>query len=222
MAARQKQGTEGGDLPLTITLAHVRAALARPLPGLRGQLRMVPSYRFDFDLYAKGAVDCRRAAVLFLLYPHDGQLTTLLTVRPSHLPDHPGQVSFPGGARDAEELVVETALREAQEEVGLDPALVQPLGRLTHIYIPPSHFCIQILVGYAAQRPCFRPNPHEVAQILETPLAHFFGPANVGYEPRLVNGVEHTVPYFAIGPHRVWGATAIAIAELITAIEEGV
>ncbi len=181
---------------------------------------MAPIHRLDPDLYTKGSQDCRRAAVLFLLYPYAGELTTVLTVRPQDLPDHPGQVAFPGGARDPGETVLETALREAQEEVGIDPALVEPLGRLTHIYIPPSHFCIQIVVGYSPTLPAFRPAPNEVAEILEVPVAHFFDPANQQAEERLIDGALRRVPFFRVGRHKVWGATAIAIAEFVTLVEE--
>ncbi|MCO6450919.1 MAG: CoA pyrophosphatase [Caldilineales bacterium] len=203
------------------TIETVQAALALPLPGLRGQARMIPANRMDPDLYAKGSVDCRRAAVLFLLYPHRGELHTLLTVRPDHLPDHPGQVAFPGGGQDDErETVEQTALREAQEEVGIRPELVKTLGRLTHLYIPPSHFCIQIVVGYAATRPTWQPNPHEIAGLLEIPLAHFFDPANIAFTTRVIDGQSVRVPYYALDQHVVWGATAMTIAELVTAVEE--
>ncbi|NOX61318.1 MAG: CoA pyrophosphatase [Chloroflexi bacterium] len=204
-----------------VTLDLVRAALQRPLPGLRGQVWMAPSHRpTDPDYYARGARNCRRAAVLFLLFPVEGELHTVLTVRPKHLPDHPGQVAFPGGAKDGDESVEQTALREAQEEVGLDPALVEPLGRLTHIYIPPSNFCIQIVVGYASERPQWKPNPKEVATLLEPPVTYFFDPAHRDAVLVEVNGQKRRIPYFCIEGHRVWGATAMAIAEFVTAVEE--
>lgn len=209
-------------IPFLLTIDDIRAALRQPLPGVRGQALMAPAHRLDPDLYARGARDCRRAAVLFLLYPYAGELTTVLTVRPQDLPDHPGQVAFPGGARDADETVIETALREAEEEVGIDPALVEPIGRLTHIYIPPSHFCIQIVVGYSPALPLFRAAPNEVAEILEVPVAHFFDPANQQAEERMVDGALRRIPFFRVGRHKIWGATAIAIAEFVTLVEDHV
>ncbi len=204
-----------------ISLDLVRDALRRPLPGLRGQVWMAPSHRpTDPGYYERGAQRCRRAAVLFLLYPHRDELHTVLTVRPQTLPDHPGQVAFPGGARDEGESVVETALREAQEEVGVEPEKVEPLGRLTHIYIPPSNFCIQIVVGYAAERPVWRPNPAEVASLLEPPVAYFFDPVRRKVAIVEVDGQKRRIPYFDIEGHKVWGATAMAIAEFVTAVEE--
>ena len=207
-------------VPVSLDIDLVRTALAGPKPGLRGQARMAPRERVDPALYERGSQDCRRAAVLLLLYPQHGELHTLLTVRPEHLPDHPGQVAFPGGAKDEDESVEETALREAQEEVGLDPALVEPIGRLTHIYIPPSHFCIQIVVGYTPDRPRWRINPAEVAELLEVPITHFFDYANWGEGIWEVRGEQRQVSYFRLGERKVWGATAMALAEFVTLIEE--
>ena len=203
----------------SVDLEDIRSALQRPLPGLSGQLRMAPSHRLDPELYAQGSKDCRRAAVLFLLYPNQGELYTLLTVRLQTLPDHPGQVAFPGGARDERESVLQTALREAQEEVGVDPSQVEPLGRLTHLYVPSSRFCVQVVVGYTSQRPVWRPNQDEIAELLEVPLSLFFDPANWCEETVVVNGARRRIPYFRIGSHRVWGATAMALAEFVTAVE---
>jgi len=204
-----------------ITLEHVQQALRRPRPGLRGQALMGPRARLDPALYERGSRDCRRAAVLLLLYPYRDELHTVLTVRPQHLPHHPGQVSFPGGSRDDEsESVEQTALREAQEEVGVEPAQIQTLGRLTHIYIPPSHFCIQIVVGYTHQRPRWRLNEAEVSELLEVPLRHFLDRRNWRSETRTLHGETRRIPYFAVGRHKVWGATAMALAEFITMLDE--
>lgn len=207
----------------TLTKDQIQTALARPRPGLRAQALMSPKDRLDPELYRKGSLDCRRAAVLFLLYPHRDELYTLLTVRPETMPNHPGQVAFPGGSRDDErESVLETALREGREEVGLDPVQVKPLGRLTHIYIPPSHFCIQIQVGYTPHRPEWQPCPAEVAELLEVPVAHFFDRANWQSVDVVNDGQMRTIPYIAIGEHKLWGATAMAMAEFVVMVEEGV
>lgn len=207
-------------IPSGVTLADVRVTMQRPLPGPRGQMRMAPVDRLDPELYARGSRDCRRAAVLMLLYPWQGALYTALIVRPHHLPDHPGQVALPGGMKDEEETVEQTALREAREEVGIEPVTVEVLGRLTHLYIPPSHFCLQVVVGYTPVRPQWRISPQEVAELLEVPLAHFLAHDNWCEESWVVDGITRQVPFFRIGEHRVWGATAIVLAEFVTALEE--
>ncbi len=204
-----------------IRLSDIKQALQGPRPGLRGQALMAPRERLDPALYEKGSRDCRRAAVLLLLYPYRDELYTVFTLRPSHLPHHAGQISFPGGSRDgARETVETTALREAYEELGVQPDKVQILGRLTHIYIPPSHFCIQIVVGYTATRPHWRPNPAEVSELLEVPLRHFMDAQHRQHAWMEIRGERRRIPYFAVNQHRIWGATAMALGEFVVMLEE--
>ena len=203
------------------TITDIQQALKGPLPGLRGQRLMAPGYRpLDPISYEEGSKTCRRAAVLLLLYPLAGHLYIVLTERPHTLSSHPGQISLPGGSRDGGETVTETAIREAYEEIGVAPDSVRVLGRLTHIYIPPSHFCIQIVVGYAPERPLWRPNPDEVATLLEAPLTLFLDPALRRTTLIHRQGRDWQVPYFAINGHQVWGATAMALGEFVTLLSE--
>lgn len=205
--------------PRVFTIETIQAALRRPLPGPDAQRQMAPSHRPDPEFYAIGSRDCRRAAVLLLLYPRQNELYTVLTVRPRDLPDHPGQVAFPGGARHGKETVVQTALREAHEELGIDPNQVTPIGRLTHIYIPPSHFCMQIVVGYTPQRPAWQPATYEVEEVLEAPLTYFLDPANLDREELWIDGRLRDIPFYRLGRHKVWGATAMVIAEFMAVLQ---
>jgi len=206
---------------LPLTPEEIAQALAGPLPGLRGQKTMAPGYRaLDPQVYEEGSKTCRRAAVLLLLYPRDDQLYVILTERRHDLPNHPGQISMPGGSRDGNETVAQTAIREAQEEIGIDPEQVQVLGRLTHIYIPPSHFCIQIVVGYTPELPTWQANPAEIESLLETPLCMFLDPAYRKMMEIEQDGKKWRVPYFAINGHKVWGATAMALGEFVTLLQE--
>ena len=104
--------------------------------------------------------------------------------------------------------------------MGIDPEAVELLGRLTHLYIPPSRFCLQSVVGYTPVRPQWRTSPQEVAELLEVPIMHFLDHANWCEEAWMVDGVIRQVPFFRIGAHKVWGATAIVLAEFVTALEE--
>jgi len=206
---------------IPLTPNEIKQALAGPLPGLRGQQVMAPGYRpLDPESYEEGSKTCRRAAVLLLLYPRDGYLYTVLTERRHDLPQHPGQISMPGGSRDGDETVTQTAIREAYEEIGVDPDDVDVLGRLTHIYIPPSHFCIQIVVAYTPERPQWRANPQEIEAIIETPITIFMDPAFRHIAAKERYGRVWQVPYFAINHHQVWGATAMALGEFATLLTE--
>ncbi len=205
----------------SLTPKDIKQALTGPLPGLRGQQIMAPDFRpLDPESYEEGSKTCRRAAVLLLIYPVDGHLYTVLTERRHDLTAHPGQISMPGGSRDGNETVTQTAIREAHEEIGVEPDAVEALGRLTHIYIPPSHFCIQIVVGYTPRRPQWCANPDEIETLIEVPLSMLFDPAfrRVITVPR--DGRDWQVRYFAINDHKVWGATAMALGEFVTLMEE--
>ena len=206
---------------LALTSNNIKQALAGPRPGLRGQQIMAPDFRpLDPSSYEIGSKTCRRAAVLLLVYPIDGHLYTVLTERRHDLAAHPGQISMPGGSRDGDETVAQTAIREAHEEIGVDPDAVEALGRLTHIYIPPSHFCIQIVVGYTAERPHWRANPDEIETLIEVPLSLLFDPDFRHIITVERDGKSWPVRYFAINDHKVWGATAMALGEFVTMLED--
>ena len=111
----------------------------------------------------------RAGAALLLVYPHDDTLHFTLTVRGSGLRNHTGQVSLPGGRVDEGESFEEAALRETQEEIGVDPQAVELLGRLTPLHIPVSGYILNPLVGFTAMRPAFQRAEWEVARIIEAP-----------------------------------------------------
>lgn len=210
-------------------IERLRRALARPLPGLPVQMGMSPAPRPGTERILDPGLDCRRAGVLVLLYPSAGDDTAddgtsplhlVLTRRTTSVESHRGQISFPGGSMDPGEDAVAAARREANEELGVDPAGVTVLGQLSPLYIPPSGFCIYPVVAYAAARPNFVPSPHEVAEVLEVPLDHLTAPATRCEEVWDIRGEPVRVPYYAFGPHKVWGATAMVLCEFLALLDE--
>ena len=198
--------------------ARLREALAQPLPGLAAQLRMAPQPRLGWD--PEHLPDgLRDAAALVLLYCHDGRLHVPLTVRGGGMRTHTGQVSLPGGSVDAGESIEAAALREAVEEVGVDPAAVTILGRLTSLHIPVSGFLLHPVVGVAGARPRFQTAEWEVARLLEVPLAILDDPGTLRTERRQrqagAGTIDIEVPYFAFEGEKVWGATAMILAEFL-------
>ena len=207
---------------MTNFVARLRAALSKPLPGLDAQLRMAPSPRLGWDplKFPEGAKD---GAALLLLYPafagaKGGEtLHIALTVRGTGLRNHTGQVSLPGGRVDEGETLEAAALREATEEIGVDPSTVELLGRLTPLHIPVSGFLLHPIVGFTSMRPAFQRAEWEVARIIEAPVPLLADPAIVKRETRtrVVKGqsIDVDVPYFDIDGEKVWGATAMVLAE---------
>jgi 8-oxo-dGTP pyrophosphatase MutT (NUDIX family) len=201
--------------------ALMRARLQQPLPGVEAQLQMAPQPRVGWkpDYLPPGLRD---AAALLLVYPHAGELHVPLTLRGSGLRAHTGQVSLPGGSVDGQESIEVAALREASEEIGILPASVRVLGRLTPLHIPVSGFLLHTGVGVTGSRPDFRPAAWEVARILEVPLPMLRDPASIRLErwTRERNGgvLDMDVPLFIVGGEKVWGATAMVLAEFLALV----
>lgn len=165
--------------------------------------------------------DCREAGVLVLLLPKNNDSPTIiLTVRHEELPDHPGQVSFPGGQREDGEALSDTALREAKEEIGLDPQSVDVLGTLTPLYIPPSNFCVHPFLGAVSHAPALRPMDREVDEVLQVPVDHLLDPDSRIVETWTLHGAEVDVPYYEVEGYTVWGATAMMLAEVLELIRD--
>jgi 8-oxo-dGTP pyrophosphatase MutT (NUDIX family) len=200
----------------------LRRRLASPLPGVAAQSRMSPRPRLGAD----SGIDVstlRQAAALLLIYPHEDAWHVPLTVRGSSLRHHTGQVSLPGGRLDDAESIEGAALREAHEEVGVLPAEVDVLGRLTPIPVYVSGHLLHPVVGFASRRPDFNLHSHEVERLIEVPIALLREPERVLWEERTrilpPMGVMN-VPYFDVRDARVWGATAMVLAEFVALVEE--
>jgi 8-oxo-dGTP pyrophosphatase MutT (NUDIX family) len=197
-------------------IRHLQHSLSRPLPGLEAQLRMAPSPRVGWDPLnlPGGTLD---GAALILVYPHEDAFFLPLTVRGSQLRNHTGQVSLPGGRVDEGETIEEAALREAEEEIGVDRAMVRILGRLTPLHIPVSNYLLHPVVGFVDSRPVFNRAEWEVARIIEPTLAQLRDPSTIKREfrTRTTGGqaVEIDVPFYDIDSEKVWGATAMVLAE---------
>ncbi|MPY89432.1 MAG: NUDIX domain-containing protein [Luteitalea sp.] len=193
--------------------ARVRVALAGPLPGPTAQMTMVPRPRVgEPPARAPGS---RRAAALILVYPQPVEAHLLLTVRAVTLPQHAGQVSLPGGALDAGETAEDAALREAQEEVGVDPSRVRILGALSTVHIPISRFSVRPIVAVTSAPLELRPDTREVARLLEIPITELMDPTRVRLTHWPIRDCDHDIPYFDLQGEVVWGATAMMLAEFV-------
>lgn len=159
----------------------------------------------------------RPAAVLVLLYPDpDDNLVFPLVERGTEVGHHRGEIALPGGGIEAGEGAAEAALREAREELCLAPEVdtgIRLLGSLTPLCVP-SGFEIFPFVGSLASRPAIAPRKGEIEAVFEAKLAALLDPANVDEEERRYEGEEWRVPFYSLGGRKVWGATAMILAEL--------
>jgi 8-oxo-dGTP pyrophosphatase MutT (NUDIX family) len=150
----------------------------------------------------------RPAAVLLLVVNHPAGHAVVFTQRTAHLADHAGQISFPGGRCDAEDCTPErTALREAEEEIGLAPAQVEVLGRLPD-YHTGTGYRVTPIVGWAEGPLAYRADPHEVEEVFEVPLAFLLDPRNHRYESAFQRGRVRRYWAMPYGERYIWGATA--------------
>jgi len=198
----------------TITVEHVRQALLKPLPGRDAQLKMSTRPRpgdappFDESRFRDGAV-------LILLYPWEGELYLPLTKRAASVESHKGHISLPGGAREPAETLIQTALRESSEEIGVKVAEESVLGALSVIYVPVSRYRVTPFVAAMEDAPDYRPDSGEVEEIIETPLQLFLDENNVSHEWQTHMNKRMLVPFYRLGRHKIWGATAMILSEFV-------
>lgn len=205
-----------------VFIEELRAALKGELPGYTAQLKMAHSFRNSGPQYVE---DATPASVLILFYQKNGIWHIPLIQRPSNNPadPHNGQVAFPGGRYETEDNTLQNAaLREAQEEVNIQPKDVQVLGKLTPLYIPVSGYLVHPFVGYLDYIPDFVPQAGEVQSIIEAPVESFLDTRNLHKkdmhfsEGRTLKGVD----YFDIEGKVVWGATAMMMSEILDVLRE--
>lgn len=198
----------------------LRAGLMGTLPGVDAQMRFVPTPTrpgWRIDHYPE---DARIAAALLLLYPREHDVAIPLTVRASGLAHHAGQISLPGGATDPGEALAAAALREASEEIGVNPAAVRILGELTPVYVLVSGFTLHPIVGVTDTRPQFSPAPGEVEEVVEVAIDDLRDASRIRKGTHLREGVAIEYPYFDLAGHHVWGATAMVLGEFVCLLQE--
>jgi 8-oxo-dGTP pyrophosphatase MutT (NUDIX family) len=158
----------------------LRNSLLLELPGTDVQWEMASSDRRMKAFPRSGGPESRKGAVMILLYPHKGTLSTLFMQRPLYKGVHSGQISFPGGKWESgDNNLTETALRETGEETGVGSNEIDVLGTLTPLHIPVSNITVTPVVGYIPYRPVFTPQKSEVVCLIEAEMEFFTGRGGV-------------------------------------------
>jgi 8-oxo-dGTP pyrophosphatase MutT (NUDIX family) len=191
-------------------IERLASELKNPLPGVDAQLRMSPAMRRP----ETAEYPLKNAGVLILLYPNEGRVYTVFIKRTEYEGVHSGQVSLPGGMFEEEDgSLVNTALREANEETGVNILSVTVIGKLTPLHIPVSNVNVHAFVGVADSRPVFLHDPAEVQYLIEESLDELLNEVNHKTKTMTLFGNEVVVPYFDIKGNHIWGATAMIISE---------
>ncbi|NJL15524.1 MAG: CoA pyrophosphatase [Microscillaceae bacterium] len=202
-------------------ISHLQQKLEAPLPGPEAHWQMAPMQRREMAEKYQPNAQTKVSSVLLLLYPEGDRLHFPMIVRPENSGVHSGQVALPGGKKDEEdEDLIETALRETWEELGVRVLRSQVLGQLSHLYIPPSNFLVFPAIAILPEKPVFSPSVYEVAEMLTVDLHDF-----IDRNPRTVREItarymRAEVPCFDLGGKVVWGATAMILSELYCILAE--
>lgn len=195
--------------------------LKEPLPGALAHERMraVSVGKIAPDFTHKTSP--RAGSVLIVLYPQADRIVFPLIKRPDYQGMHAGQVSFPGGKAEGQETAVETALREANEEIGIDSKSVKILGKLSDFFVIPSNFMVVPIVGYTTSEPTLKADPFEVAKILHGSVESIL-PESALLEKEITAAKTYQLkaPHFEIENEIVWGATAMILNELRYVLNE--
>ncbi|GJM34989.1 MAG: coenzyme A pyrophosphatase [Saprospiraceae bacterium] len=202
---------------MSVFIQQLRQKLSHPLPGAEAQYKMAHAVRRSYDLPPDTA---KLASVLALFYAKASQWHLVLIERNSTNANdrHKGQISFPGGKCEPEDQsLFHTAVREAEEEVGVPAESIKWLGSLTELYIPVSNFLVHPFVGFVDHIPTFTPQLSEVKSILEVPFDYFLDKTNIQHTDMKIgqNITLRQVPYYSVEGKIVWGATAMIISELM-------
>lgn len=201
-------------------LQYIQQLLQRDLPGEQAHRKLLPPGR-KLRAGFKEVPEVKYSSVLLLLFPHEGRIYTCLTRRNSNMKDHPGQVSFPGGKIEEGESPELTAMREAQEEVGVSPLDVRLLGRLSELFVPVSGFTIFPYVGWLDYKPDFVLNRDEAEKLILLPVQDFVQEERIEHTELDTLRGRLTVPYYPYEGEIIWGATAMILAEFFELLREG-
>lgn len=200
--------------PLDTMSAFLEARLSRPLPGAAAHTSMYPLTAGGIRFRYKTTMPQREGSVLILLYEDEGGLYFPLIKRQPYPGVHGGQVSLPGGKTDPGETPVETALREGEEEIGIERRKVKVIGQMTGFNVAVSSIFVTPVVGIYNGRPEFRPDPREVEKVLIFSVSKLQQQEEVlSREVRSSGSIPLVAPHFEIEEEIVWGATAMVLNE---------
>tara|TARA_R110002050_G_scaffold300795_1_gene472826 strand:- start:11594 stop:12271 length:678 start_codon:yes stop_codon:yes gene_type:complete len=201
-------------------IQHIQQLLQSDLPGEKAHRKMLPPGR-KLSANFNEMSEVKYSSVLLLLFPHEGRIYTCLTRRNPNMKNHPGQISFPGGRIEEGESPELTAMREAQEEVGISPLDIRLLGMLSQLFIPVSGYTIFPYVGWVDHKPNFVLNEAEAEKLILLPVQEFLQEERIAHtEMDTIRG-RLRVPYYPYEGEIIWGATAMILAEFFEILKEG-
>ena len=200
----------------------LKTEILKGLPGTEIQWQMASSDRLLRNFPKMPGKDAREAAVLILLFPEKGSVHTVLMQRHDYKGVHGGQISLPGGKRElSDKNIIQTALREANEETGVDQSKISVIGTLTPLFIPVSNMIVTPVVGWIEEKPVFNHQAEEVVFLIDTDLRILLDTSIVKTKPFEIRDEMINIKYFDYEENIVWGATAMILHEFLTILRRG-
>ena len=198
---------------------QIKERLKKPLPGNEAHLttRIKTKSEVTFPNTQEIA---RPAAVLILLFPFEDEIQFFLTKRTEDVEHHKGQISLPGGIRENDESLNETALRETKEEVGIDSTKIIISGSLTPFFIPVTGYIVHPFIGWCKEKPSTKIHDVEVNQLFSVSITELMDEKILQTEQWNIRGYDAIVPYYNFGKCKVWGATAAILSEFKSILED--
>jgi 8-oxo-dGTP pyrophosphatase MutT (NUDIX family) len=185
-------------------------------------MEMASIHRLMENLPRTPGPDAKDAAVLILLFPEKGSVHTVLMQRPDYDGVHGGQISFPGGKREAyDNSLTETAIREANEEAGISREEISVINTLTPLFIPVSKIIVTPVLAFTMKKPVFRHHPEEVQFLFDVDFSALAGNSLVKTAPVVVRSLQIEVKHYHYENKIIWGATAMILRELLAIFERG-
>lgn len=204
-------------------IADLKKRLEENLPAELAHARLMNYQRTSATEILAENIEVKKSAVLCLLFEEDNQWKFYLMLRNSYKGVHSAQISFPGGRKEKmDKGFKETALREAEEELGINPDDVEILGELSTMYIPPSNFLVYPFLGVSRTKQNIVPDPIEVNEVIVADLRDIIGLETISRSYVEVSGASNRVKvnHYTINNHIVWGATGMILAELAHILED--
>lgn len=207
-------------MEFTKVVHFLKQRLLQPIPGEEAHKIMSPPIRKPLDYYMSQNVGHKVSSVLMLLHP-SGKNTHLLFIQRTDGKHHSGQIAFPGGKVEKNETAEQAALRETNEETGINPDEVTVIGAMSPLFIPVSKFLVTPFLGYSESLPVTTINPREVKEIFSIPLQKFLDDGVIKKkEFSSAAGLTFIAPYYDVEGLHVWGATSMMVSELVMLLRE--
>lgn len=207
-------------LIMTLFVEYLEKRLLEELPGINSHIKMAPKIMERSFRNLNPSTNANQSSVMLLIV-NKPDPEIIFTLRSSKLRSHKGQISFPGGKVELGESLLEAALRETKEEIGIGSENIRILGAMSCLFVPPSNNLIYPFIGLIENLTELTINEDEVEECFSIPISHFENKSNLGTKIQILDGYEVSMPFWDVSKKTIlWGATSMILTEFIDLLGE--